>query len=126
MRNICNFHRFVFEHLDEKYWDIDLDKKYTLYHATPASNVEAIMKDGINPSVPSGKPFSQALVWMADTIEGAKKHAESRMKKRGGSGRISIIAVAVDPKKITLHKGFAPGVYNAEGVVPPEFLSVLK
>jgi len=126
MRNLYNFHIFILEQLSENYWDIDKNKEYTLYHATPASNVAAIMRDGIKPSIPSGKPFSEPLVWMADTIEGAKKHAESRMKKRGGTGRISIIEVKVDPKKTVIHKGFATGVYNAEGIVPAEILSVLK
>lgn len=108
--------------LNEDYWDVSKKGRYVMYHATLEKNVDSIMKEGIRPSKKSGRQFSEPLVWMADNVDAARTHAASRAKFRHEEGKVVVLKLSIDPKKVKLNRSFTKGVYNVEGSVPPEMI----
>lgn len=100
------------------YYTID-PKVYRLFHATLSPRVRSILKTGILPHIvrnPEGGTLM--LAWLADRPLAAAKHAARQMQKRGYSGNISVLEVAIDPKVVKLHKALAKGIYTVNGKIP--------
>jgi RNA:NAD 2'-phosphotransferase (TPT1/KptA family) len=112
------------EFITEGYFDLE-NKDYILYHATPKSNVESIKKNGIKPSLPSGKPMSQSLVWMADSEELAREHASSRMKKKNIVDDLAVIVIKLNPSKDSLFKALSRGIFTTPQVDPSKIVEIL-
>jgi hypothetical protein len=87
-----------------------------LYHATDIKNLDKIKEQGILPSKPSNLPHSEGLVWLANSPDLARHHAE---KKHPGS-KVVVLKVKVNKKTDKLYKASFPGIYTIEGIVSPK------
>ena len=113
------------------YFDIDENKIYTLYHSTPAKNLDSILSRGLVPGPPHegenpSKPWLKNIVWMADDPTVAKHHGQKQMEKKGVPGELVVLEIRFDPKELTLYKAMARGFYTTDEVIPPGWIKVYE
>lgn len=113
------------------YFDVDESKIYTLYHSTPAKNLDSIMSRGLVPGLPHGgadpsKPWLKDIVWMADDPTVARHHGLKQMEKKGVPGELVIFEIRFDPKQLTLYKALAKGFYTTDEIIPPGWIKVYE
>jgi len=106
----------------------ELQRKF--YHVTFAQNVSSILRHGLGGKRATQRwSFSNGRVCLADSIEKAKRYANSVGQPDEWDGKFVVIEVEIpDESKLSQDSNIdgktADGYFEYDGVIPPSHLKV--